>query len=177
MADYKVTPINNGPYHLEGSFTIVTEGGRVVDKVDGEAWLCRCGHSANKPFCDGTHERVGFQSDLDAALEGTSAEGYEDVCAESEIADGELKGVRVGNAPLVIGRVDGQLYAIGGVCTHQMALLEDGELDGKLVICPLHDSGFDITTGHALRDPATVAEPTYEVKVEAGRVFVSRNPR
>jgi len=46
-------------------FKIVTEGGRTI-AVDGdETWLCRCGQSANKPFCDGTHTRIGFKSNLD----------------------------------------------------------------------------------------------------------------
>lgn len=177
MADIKVVPTNDGPYHLQGTFTIVTEGGRVLEKVDGETWLCRCGHSANKPFCDGTHHKIGFKSDLDAEAAAAGTDGYEDVCAESDIEDGELKGVTVGHTRVVIGRVDGKLYAIGGVCTHQQAMLEDGELDGKIVTCPLHDSGFDITTGAVTRDPATVAEPIFDVKVEAGRVFVSRKAR
>ena len=51
----------NGPFRFTGNFAIVAGSGR-------EAWrgmkasLCRCGHSANKPFCDGSHKRVGFVS-------------------------------------------------------------------------------------------------------------------
>jgi nitrite reductase/ring-hydroxylating ferredoxin subunit len=177
MAEVKITPINNGPYHIEGSFTIVTQGGRVIQRVEGEAWLCRCGQSSHKPFCDGTHRRVHFQSDLDAALSAPAAEGFEDVCGENEIGDGEIKGVRVGGAPVVLARVAGKLYAVGGICSHEAALLEDGDLDGNVLVCPLHDSGFDLATGQAVRPPATTAIPTYEVRVEAGRVFVSRQPR
>jgi CDGSH-type Zn-finger protein len=67
MSDVKITPQNDGPYHVQGPFKIVTEGGRTI-AVDGdETWLCRCGQSANKPFCDGTHTRIGFKSNLDAS--------------------------------------------------------------------------------------------------------------
>lgn len=63
MSDVIITPNNNGPYHVKGTFKIVTEGGREI-AVDGdETWLCRCGQSANKPFCDGTHKRTGFTAD------------------------------------------------------------------------------------------------------------------
>jgi len=63
----KVTVINNGPIRVEGDFT-------VVDAIGNEYGLagrtvisfCRCGHSANKPFCDGTHGREGFQSMCEA---------------------------------------------------------------------------------------------------------------
>jgi CDGSH-type Zn-finger protein len=56
--DLIVEPVKNGPLHCTGSVVIVgTDGARVVtDKT----WLCRCGGSARKPFCDGTHRRIGF---------------------------------------------------------------------------------------------------------------------
>jgi nitrite reductase/ring-hydroxylating ferredoxin subunit len=114
---------------------------------------------------------VGFQSDLDAPSVATKV--WADTGADSDVKEGDIKGVRVAGQPVVVGRVDGRLYAIGGTCTHQKALLEDGELDGKVVRCPLHDSGFDITTGEAVRPPATVPVPTFDVKVEGGRVLVA----
>ncbi|TIN68666.1 MAG: iron-binding protein [Mesorhizobium sp.] len=55
----KVTPTTNGPLKLEGNLEIVTGTGHTVDRTQ-RAFLCRCGHSANKPFCDGTHKKVGF---------------------------------------------------------------------------------------------------------------------
>jgi CDGSH-type Zn-finger protein/uncharacterized Fe-S cluster protein YjdI len=54
-----VKPINNGPLMLQGWFELKTTDGAVF--VAGEkTWLCRCGHSGNKPFCDGTHKKIGF---------------------------------------------------------------------------------------------------------------------
>ncbi len=57
----KMTPLHNGPLRIEGDFEISDAtgqlfglGGRTVIS------LCRCGQSANKPFCDGSHNRVGF---------------------------------------------------------------------------------------------------------------------
>ena len=64
-----LTPTNNGPTHVQGPVTIKTEGGQTIN-VTEEAWLCRCGHSSNKPFCDGTHEKIGFESDLDQERSG-----------------------------------------------------------------------------------------------------------
>jgi CDGSH-type Zn-finger protein len=65
MSDVTITPQNDGPNHVRGSFKIVTEGGRTIAVEGTETWLCRCGQSANKPFCDGTHTRIGFKSNLD----------------------------------------------------------------------------------------------------------------
>jgi len=165
-----IIPHNDGPYEVRGRVKIVTEGGRTLQSEETEAWLCRCGQSASKPFCDGTHTKVGFRSDLDAAA--PAVEGWVDACADSDVKEGDITGVRIDGHPVVIGRVDGRLYAVGGTCTHQQALLEEGELDGNIVRCPLHDSGFDITNGEAMRLPATVPVPTYGVKVEEGRVLV-----
>ena len=59
MADATVTPTDNGPYIVTGNFTLVDGEGNEFE-VDGEAWLCRCGQSSNKPFCDDTHLSVEF---------------------------------------------------------------------------------------------------------------------
>jgi uncharacterized Fe-S cluster protein YjdI len=51
----------NGPLHLRGRIRIADEAGRVIREAT-RVTLCRCGQSANKPFCDRTHERVGWRS-------------------------------------------------------------------------------------------------------------------
>jgi hypothetical protein len=51
----------NGPLFLRGRVQIVSEDRRVV-REDTRVALCRCGNSGNKPFCDGTHRKVGFRT-------------------------------------------------------------------------------------------------------------------
>ena len=55
----KITPQPNGSLKVEGNLEIVSGTGRTIDRVT-RAFLCRCGHSNNKPFCDGSHKTVGF---------------------------------------------------------------------------------------------------------------------
>ena len=55
-----VYPQQNGPLRIEGVIEFRAANGSTF--VTEKVWLCRCGHSANKPFCDGTHKRIGFQS-------------------------------------------------------------------------------------------------------------------
>ena len=64
----KITPANNGPYLVEGDINLVDAAGKPWDLAGrAKIALCRCGHSANKPFCDGSHARAGFQSQVQAA--------------------------------------------------------------------------------------------------------------
>ena len=67
MAETKITANNNGPLRVEGQFTIHDAQGNAFD-IAGRTVLslCRCGHSENKPFCDGSHKRAGFQSEVKA---------------------------------------------------------------------------------------------------------------
>jgi CDGSH-type Zn-finger protein/uncharacterized Fe-S cluster protein YjdI len=58
----RVVPTRNGPLAVSGSLEICSGTGRTVKRVTSTA-LCRCGASSKKPFCDGSHARVGFQSD------------------------------------------------------------------------------------------------------------------
>ncbi len=67
MSETKITVRNNGPLRVEGDFVIYDMEGQAFDLAGRTGIsLCRCGHSENKPFCDGSHKRVGFQSEVRA---------------------------------------------------------------------------------------------------------------
>jgi len=65
MAQVKITVKRNGPYRVEappGTIELVDADGNAYDLTGKPAFsLCRCGGSVTKPFCDGTHSRIGFQ--------------------------------------------------------------------------------------------------------------------
>ncbi len=67
MAATKITVNPNGSLRVEGDFVIVDPQGKEFG-LGGRTSisLCRCGQSQNKPFCDGSHKRVGFQSVVEA---------------------------------------------------------------------------------------------------------------
>lgn len=63
MSDFKVIVRNNGPLRLEGDITILDQDGKAFGLAGRTVVsLCRCGQSQNKPFCDGSHNKVGFES-------------------------------------------------------------------------------------------------------------------
>ena len=73
MPDVEITIRNNGPYSVSGEIKLVDADGNPVDTGGRERIsLCRCGGSTKKPFCDGTHSKIGFQGAI-AAVE--KAEG------------------------------------------------------------------------------------------------------
>ena len=53
--------IKDGPLQITGSLELVSGTGRTLNRIQ-ETWLCRCGESQNKPYCDGTHKRNGFKA-------------------------------------------------------------------------------------------------------------------
>lgn len=65
----RVDPQLDGPLQVRGNLEITSGTGRVVARLQ-QARLCRCGGSANKPYCDGTHARIGFKSDNPPSPEG-----------------------------------------------------------------------------------------------------------
>ncbi len=62
MAGVHIKVRENGPYRIEGDVRLLDEDGREIDTRDLRLplALCRCGGSTTKPFCDGTHSRIGF---------------------------------------------------------------------------------------------------------------------
>jgi CDGSH-type Zn-finger protein len=62
MEKTKITVMPDGPLMVEGELTVNKMSGENIK--DGEKlFLCRCGHSSNKPFCDGAHKKVEFKAD------------------------------------------------------------------------------------------------------------------
>ena len=64
MADANISVRDNGPFLVKGPITVVDAEGNSfpIDSNKPMVALCRCGQSANRPFCDGTHNRCGFES-------------------------------------------------------------------------------------------------------------------
>jgi CDGSH-type Zn-finger protein len=59
----KISAKPNGPFRVEGPITLIDVDGKEIDLTGKPAIsLCRCGASVNKPFCDGTHSKIGFQA-------------------------------------------------------------------------------------------------------------------
>jgi CDGSH-type Zn-finger protein len=67
MASTKITVRNDGSLRVEGDFEMVDQDGKAFGLGGRTAVsLCRCGHSETKPFCDGAHKRLNFQSAVQA---------------------------------------------------------------------------------------------------------------
>jgi CDGSH-type Zn-finger protein len=62
MADVKIQTLKNGPLLVTGNADYVDGDGKPIVPAKQPVALCRCGHSSNKPFCDGTHRKVNFQA-------------------------------------------------------------------------------------------------------------------
>lgn len=101
-------------------------------------------------------------------------EAYEffSIGKEDELSEGERLFVEIGNWPMVILNIEGEIFAIADVCTHDNGPLGDGEVDDHIIKCPRHGATFDIKTGEVLSLPAMVDIPVYPAKIVNGEIFV-----
>jgi nitrite reductase/ring-hydroxylating ferredoxin subunit len=97
---------------------------------------------------------------------------FETVTKKIDLAEGEVAAYDVCETWVGLAEVDGEVYAIGDLCTHAGCSLAKGQLDGTTVTCSCHGSQFDVTTGEVLRGPAAEPVPSYRVKIERGVVYV-----
>ena len=98
------------------------------------------------------------------------------VAKASEVEEGKVKVVRVGDAPVGLTKVEGEYFAFADVCTHDDGPVAEGELDEYIIECPRHGAKFDIRTGRVKQLPAVTPIPVYAVKVEGDTVLVSKKP-
>jgi len=96
------------------------------------------------------------------------------VARVSEIPDGEVLPVDADGVDVLLSKIDGQVYAIDAVCNHQNGALENGEVEGRMITCPIHQAIFDLTCGKVSPDTPWAADQTcFTVTIEGDEVFVT----
>jgi nitrite reductase/ring-hydroxylating ferredoxin subunit len=106
----------------------------------------------------------------------TTANGWVDVCAADELADGEATVLKV-IPPVAVFHVDGEFRATDDTCTHAESSLAEGYIEDGTVECEFHFAKFCIKTGEALTRPAVTPLRTYPVAITDGRVLVDLSSR
>jgi len=99
------------------------------------------------------------------------AEGWVRVGTRSELLPGEFRTVYDGDTPIAVYNIDGDLYAIEDVCTHDGGDLAGGEVHGFEVECPRHGARFDVRTGAVTAPPAYEPVASFPVREEGGAIF------
>ena len=97
---------------------------------------------------------------------------WKDVGAELSLIDGEYIVVDVDGVDVAVFRVNGGVYAIQDVCSHDGGEIASGVIEGEEIICPRHGARFCIKTGKVTGPPAYEDIPCYTVRIENGRIQV-----
>ena len=80
--------------------------------------------------------------------------------------------VRLGETDVLLARHDGTVHAIADRCGHAGGPLHEGKLEGGCVTCPWHGSTFRLDDGGVVHGPATVPQPSFDVRTEADRILL-----
>jgi nitrite reductase/ring-hydroxylating ferredoxin subunit/uncharacterized membrane protein len=101
-------------------------------------------------------------------------EEFEPVLPGSELPEGGMRGVTSedGVSILLSRSSSGEVCAISSVCSHLGGPLAEGERQGDTVVCPLHNSRFDLCSGHVVDGPAIFPQSRYETRVHNGNIEV-----
>ncbi|OIQ01187.1 MAG: ferredoxin [Zetaproteobacteria bacterium CG06_land_8_20_14_3_00_59_53] len=91
-----------------------------------------------------------------------------DVAPEEALTPGDRCVVETEIGPIAVFNLDGELYALADVCTHDGGELASGKCVGDQIICPRHGARFCIRDGRALTPPAFENIETFPLRVEAG---------
>jgi naphthalene 1,2-dioxygenase system ferredoxin subunit len=99
-------------------------------------------------------------------------EKWTKVADVSEVPEDGTFRVYLGDAPICLYNLGGEIFATHDVCTHGQASLADGFVDGGEIECPLHQGKFDIRTGKATAPPCTVDIRSYPVRLRGGAILL-----
>jgi nitrite reductase/ring-hydroxylating ferredoxin subunit/uncharacterized membrane protein len=99
------------------------------------------------------------------------------VASGEDLIEGRPLRVELGDVPVLLYRLGGVPYAISNTCTHAGGPLNEGEFDdasaeGPCVTCPWHQSVFRLADGSVVHGPASVPEPSFEVRTVDGKLEV-----
>jgi nitrite reductase/ring-hydroxylating ferredoxin subunit/uncharacterized membrane protein len=106
-------------------------------------------------------------------FEGTGPDEFTPVLDEAELRDSGLRRVEVEGVGVLLSRSSrGEVCAISATCNHFGGPLEQGDREDDTVVCPLHNSRFDLCSGQVIDGPAVFPQSRYEIRVREGKIEV-----
>lgn len=94
------------------------------------------------------------------------------VMKEDELPEGGMRKASVGGTEILLSKSRGGVCAISGVCSHFGGPLVEGRREGDTVVCPWHESRFDLCTGEVIDGPAVFPQSRYETRVREGNIEI-----
>jgi nitrite reductase/ring-hydroxylating ferredoxin subunit/uncharacterized membrane protein len=106
-------------------------------------------------------------------FQGAGPDEFVPVLDEGELEQGELRRVEVEGVGVLLSRSSaGEVCAIAATCNHFSGPLEQGDRQGDTVVCPWHNSRFDVCSGEVIDGPAVFPQSRYETRVRDGKIEV-----
>ena len=99
--------------------------------------------------------------------------GWTSVCSAADLTEGSAKVVYAGGEQIALFNTGGAIYAVANRCTHANGPLAEGAIEATTVTCSYHGSKFDLATGEPLCGPASRPLSRFEVRIEAGQVYLA----
>ncbi|MFN8533549.1 MAG: non-heme iron oxygenase ferredoxin subunit [Dehalococcoidia bacterium] len=93
-----------------------------------------------------------------------------------DVAEGDIFAAPINGKSVVVTRIEGVLYALDNVCSHDMSPFDEATTEGFELCCPRHEGRFDVRSGKATCFPAVWPVGTWPVKEEDGRIWVGTTP-
>jgi nitrite reductase/ring-hydroxylating ferredoxin subunit/uncharacterized membrane protein len=110
-------------------------------------------------------------------FEAPGPDEFVPVLKDDELPDGEMRRVEADGVGILLSRArDGRVCAIAATCNHFSGPLQEGTREGDTVVCPWHNSRFDLCTGKVLTGPAVFPQAIYETRVRDGNIEIMANP-
>lgn len=96
------------------------------------------------------------------------------LCDAVDVQDGvPLRVDAPGFDPLVVCRTDAGVHVLDDTCSHGMASLSEGEIEGGRIYCPFHSGSFDLATGEPMDPPCTIPIKAYRAIERDGGIYIS----
>ena len=99
-----------------------------------------------------------------------------DIMSANDLPIGATKKVATEIGDILLVNVEGKLYAVDDMCTHEDSSLSLGCLKGELVSCTLHGSRFNVRSGEPMEEPATEALQRYPTRIQNNRIELCLTP-
>jgi nitrite reductase/ring-hydroxylating ferredoxin subunit len=100
------------------------------------------------------------------------AESFVSACAAADVPENGVISVEIGGEMVAVYNISGVFYATEARCTHGLANLADGILEGDVIECSFHFGAFHVPSGKAVQAPCSIPIKTFKTELRDGQVFV-----